>query len=662
MVTQEQINIFRQRKKAKGWSDEEINAAVNEKMQYESVQDRLAQEQQAQPVQQQAPIPQEEGKRNFLLDLLPVAGSVVGAVGGSLLAPGIGTIAGGGAGALAGEAIRQRLTGEKADVGALARETALGAIPVGKAFGVAGKIGRKVVGKALTEAGENIAVRALRPSKTQLFKFSEKHGEDVANVLTRHNAVGEDATTLVSKIITPLQNQFDDIARTSGVKVDPKLIKQRFLDKINVLKQGTLDDTKIAKDLELEMTDTLKKFGTKPVDISKVTARRKLFDDKVKDFIKDPFISGKNRLAGNALRESVQEAADKAGLVSPGGLNIKQLGTELSKLWDIEGVARVQENLGRGNLPLGLLTLMGGMVGGGAYGYTREGQGGAIKGIIAGALITRLAQTPKVLAGVSKSLTKTGQAFQAELPRLVSSSVEQILGQPTSRTIYSLIAPSSEDEKYQYPQEGELQQPHEGIIPSEPGAAPGELQPQSVISQTTVTGYTIEELANGYTKAISAGDTEAAKQIKNLYDLEFEYRKTTKPAKKTEKQVLFEVGASGAEDALRLLEAGLVSTGPVAGRLQTLKAKTVGTSAEQQAYMSKIALARSSVLNAFLGGNIPPQEFQRIADGIPTINDPLPTARQKLLTFIEEMRKFARAQVAPTTLPGIEELQYQFAP
>src|SRR3972149_11959645 len=60
-------------------------------------------------------------------NILPVLGGIGGAIGGSFLAPGAGTIGGGAAGAGLGELLEQALTG-KGNIRGLATETALGGV------------------------------------------------------------------------------------------------------------------------------------------------------------------------------------------------------------------------------------------------------------------------------------------------------------------------------------------------------------------------------------------------------------------------------------------------------------------------------------------------------------------------------------------------------
>jgi hypothetical protein len=73
-------------------------------------------------------------KGNLFTSLIPTAGSILGGIGGTLLAPGIGTAAGGSLGALAGTKLRNILTGQEDKTSDYLMEGAFGALGgIGKA-------------------------------------------------------------------------------------------------------------------------------------------------------------------------------------------------------------------------------------------------------------------------------------------------------------------------------------------------------------------------------------------------------------------------------------------------------------------------------------------------------------------------------------------------
>lgn len=133
----------REKAKAAGHSDKEIN-------------DFLAQNPQQLNVPDQTPTDPEATVRNKWADWLPLAG----AIGGSFI-PGLGTVVGGGVGAALGAALKQPIQGKKTDVGEILKEGAYGTLGgvVGKGVGyVGGKILGGVAGKVVGEgAGKAIA-------------------------------------------------------------------------------------------------------------------------------------------------------------------------------------------------------------------------------------------------------------------------------------------------------------------------------------------------------------------------------------------------------------------------------------------------------------------------------------------------------------------------
>lgn len=75
-----------------------------------------------------APKAKTGGLKGTFENLLPAVGSIVGGVGGSLLAPGIGTAAGGAGGAVLGQKLKDKLTGSQTSGAGYAEQAALGTL------------------------------------------------------------------------------------------------------------------------------------------------------------------------------------------------------------------------------------------------------------------------------------------------------------------------------------------------------------------------------------------------------------------------------------------------------------------------------------------------------------------------------------------------------
>lgn len=78
--------------------------------------------------QKTAPRAKAGGLKGTFENLLPAVGSIVGGVGGSLLAPGVGTAAGGAGGAVLGQRLKDKLTGSKTSGAGYAEQAALGTL------------------------------------------------------------------------------------------------------------------------------------------------------------------------------------------------------------------------------------------------------------------------------------------------------------------------------------------------------------------------------------------------------------------------------------------------------------------------------------------------------------------------------------------------------
>jgi len=613
----------------------------------------------------------ESGIRDMIINSLPV----VGAIGGSFI-PGLGNIVGGAVGAGAGALAKNLLDDKKGvDAGEIVKETALGGVGgvIAKGAGsLATKMLPKITGKALEKSGEVVAMKGLRLRPTQLAKFQERWGEDVFKVLERNNVVGGSADDIAETAIKPLQESFSQIARQSGIKVSKGDIQAKYLEKIQkLLDAGTGDDERLAIKL-LEEADIVTRRMDDVVDIGRVTELNRNYSSKVKDW-NDLINSGKNELSSDVFREVAQEAADGAGVIGVGGKNLKELGLELGKLRTIERTARMQENLGRGSLPIGLTQLLG---------ITAGGVGGGIPGAITGMGAVALANNPTAMRIYSQLSRSAGGALKNGFPQATNLTQKGlfITGQgarlPNAQQLPPIGGDMYNNQENNNTQNNQSNNSHslptisQGITESNSQLktrSDGYLEDingrifsedkQWVWNQTAnkwdqnpeagSSAYSPEALKQIYIQALQAGDTKTMKRIEDAYKFLFTEGKAKD---KTIKQTQLQAAADGARQALMLLESGGVNVGPIAGRVEGLKSATIGTNATQQDFMGTVAIARSALLNAYLGGNIPPSEYERISAGIPTANDPLSTAKQKLVTFVREVERVSNAEATPDTI------------
>ena len=338
-------------------------------------------------------------------------GAAAGAALGTAILPGVGTVLGGIAGGLlgggAGEAGRQKLNNEQTDTGEILKQGAYGAAGeiAGPILGkVAGKIAKPVIegaGNILTKQAEEAALKGIAPSKTWLKNYLDKTGEDAAQTLLRHDLAGAGAQQIEDKAIKPLQESFDQIANKSGAVVDPNDLINGFAERVDALRKSPVKESQAMADhLEEAFGSITDKLDpNKPIDIGKMNQFRQEFDKVTKDFAKDPAIAGANRQIGSILRDVVQSTAEKAGLTGPDGQSLKELGSELNKLYQVHDLAALQDQVGRGKA-LGMMDMLAGGAGSAA---------GGVPGMIAGVAAKRFAENPKVVGFLSKMAENGGQ-------------------------------------------------------------------------------------------------------------------------------------------------------------------------------------------------------------------------------------------------------------
>ena len=404
-------NNFTQVAKQFGYKDEEIQAILNSPRQAG-----------AQAPQQQAANDPRGSVVDTLVDWLPTIGSTLGSIGGGIagtfVAPGAGTVGGGvvgaGAGGALGEWAQQLIRGEDVDAGEIAKEGALGA--GGQLVGGAlGKVGIKYLAPTLSKVADDFAIKGLRLRPTQLNNFITKHGEDVSETLSRHGLQGASVDDIAIKGIKPLQQAYDDIAKNADAIIQRSQLDDTVLRKIDpLLKSAVEEDHLLAEKILSSYDFATRQLGDGPLSMAQANAVRKSFDSQVKNWTTDVLSAGKNRVLGNVFRESMQEAADAAGSRGPAGQTFKQIGRELSKLYDIEDAAKLQSQLGRGSLPVGLTTLLG------------WGAGGPIGGAAGGALS----------AAATNILNRTGTSrILSRMAGRGSQVAQNFLQGPTSQTL-----------------------------------------------------------------------------------------------------------------------------------------------------------------------------------------------------------------------------------
>ena len=678
-----------------GWSEDEIQKATFVEM--------------AKTKQDQSPTVKtvkKSRKGNILTDLIPVAGGVAGGLLGSVVAtPGAGTIIGGAAGSAAGEALRQKIVGEDTNYGKIALEGGLGLAGgvAGKVIGKGARFAGKVAGRAIpkglglaTGTSSEIIGRAVsRPEQvakvmrgeTPIMPIVQESRKALKSLIDiSKKEYGEEFTKIVkgnTKVSIPLSDVRENllgVLNKYGAKVSQPSLK--FSKDVGVLDlagkkitkvknilgdvsfgRSSISDTREVSSLKSLIKDinTWDDYGVSGINVLKQrlqNAFRPTASNRYNAIVTELSNSIDGLLVGKIPKLGAinQQFAAKQELIKNLERRIESTGAEgtIANLFgknktEVRGLFKELEKLSGADILEQMKDIQSGQAlsslvpstGSRTLDVVRSlliGGVGGFAGGPAGAIAGLAATSPRVIGGAATKFGKFAQSIPSAVKTgagVVGGVASQALGQATARI----------------PKLGETPDqttfPEEATIDSGTGMDFGgidkQLNPPAVEEQPKP--YSKDQLEKAAAWDLQNNNGKGLGKIKQLYDLY--YGAGTKASeKKTEKQRLFQGAAEGAGYALKLLETGKIKTGPISGRAETLKSQTIGVSEEQQTYLSTIALSRSALLNAFLGGNIPPAEYERIQAGIPNANDPLPTAKQKLKTFIRELNRFSNAEIA----------------
>lgn len=330
-----------------------------------------------------------------------LGGAAAGAAAGSVV-PVIGTAIGGilgaGIGGFSGRLAENKIRDDEFRVGDAGKEGALSAVLAGPLklakYGTSAGKGLKAgaslesalvgaaddaakfsvkgaVGKKAAQAGDDLITKQFRFTPTQLTNYKKKFGEDAAQTIKKYGITSVDDVN--TKAIEPLNKQFDEIVASVG-SVSNENLRKAFAKKYQPLLKSSVQDNKaIGQQLKKQSDDILKRYGDS-IDSKELNALRKEFDSLVSytDRAANPARYGVNKRSADALRDALQDSAKAQGLP------LKEVGKELGKTIKLSEYISRQANLGRGSLPFGLPTMLGGAAGGAAFGPAGIGTAGAV--------------------------------------------------------------------------------------------------------------------------------------------------------------------------------------------------------------------------------------------------------------------------------------------
>jgi hypothetical protein len=762
-LSQIQINEIKRQAKLKGYSDEQIASSIASLMEQHadkqqtrpSIDTSQSRSQTAAPMSQPTP-PVEQSQGNFVsnffktlfstgqdpamvqkqeeltgfkkvaqavADAAPaVVGTVAGIAGGALgaAAGGVGALPGGAAGTAVGVAAGKAFENAIEDLIGTQDQTPLEqvkeqAVEAGTAAALDFATGKvlsaaspfiksvfKKVGGAVIEKGDDLALRAIRPSPSQQQRFLQKTGQEIKDFAIE-KGLFKKGVEQSDELIAPIQAQFDDIAKNSNLKISSQMVVNKFDEAIGFLRSIPVSKLHTLADaLEENKALFMKQYGKAgSIGADVLTQIRKNVDSIIPKsaWTKEPLDQAVNSFTRSAYQEAIQQAADEAGMTA-GGKSLKELGQELSKLYSFREIAAAQQYLGQGSLPVGIVKALG-LVAGGGFGAT---QGNSleerVRNAAIGAGLVSMANNPKVISFVTKQLLKNGdiisklpekqkakfvtEVFRRSLSNLMALKLNELGGDESVSSIEdgeintqgnaqipdgssTTKQPTNGNGSQTNDNKSQINPPNGSSIPQEQAMQPfGGRSKQELMQLAIAQGATLKdlkELSSMYDMVFGQEEDslktllDQRKQLteagfstgaidQKLQSLGFNPTGTGKQEKMTEKERLFENAATAAEQALTLLDGGKAKTGFGQGALGKVGEKIGTNSRDQQRYRSTIALARTTARNALLGANMTAGEMESIQSFIPEFNDAPEVAKEKLETFIELMRQFSGTVVA----------------
>ena len=281
---------------------------------------------------------------NILPTMLGIGGAIAGAavpIGGET---GATEIAGGAAGQGAGQFLQNLLQGKPLGQN-VPQQTATGLIGggIGRGLGFLG-------GVALKNAGQAEVTGGLNFTRAGMNTLNIINKEPVQQTLMRNNLIGADAQK-IQEGVAKAQQDFDSVAKNSNVPIDQNSLLNNSITALNGLEKSSVPSQKALAD---KVSEALNNVFTKVANgsvkvIGDLNNERKDFDNATASSQFGNADWGVNRIVGDVLRKSVQDTADGAGDVGvgPNGESLKDMGSNLNKLYTISKMA--DKRVGQGN-------------------------------------------------------------------------------------------------------------------------------------------------------------------------------------------------------------------------------------------------------------------------------------------------------------------------
>lgn len=276
------------------------------------------------------------------------------------------------------------------------------------------KTGEKIAQKAgekIEDVGESIALKGIRPTPSQLSDFQKSYKKSLGQFINDEELAGDVAENLTKKI-SSLQDEFDQIAVKSGVKIGPDEVKKSADEVIASLnKYANKSQIKAINELKDDLLSTLKETGK--IDIKDITETRRVIDELIPKSGWQKLLGGDITSANIAKRTFLTELTRSIteGMKTSGGRTLAEVGKRLSPLYQLEGILQSRAGLGLGAKAVGLtdwLALGTGFA-------TGETMGERLRNAVVGLVGNKIISNPKILGNLSKGIIETGE-FVSKTP------------------------------------------------------------------------------------------------------------------------------------------------------------------------------------------------------------------------------------------------------
>jgi hypothetical protein len=337
----------------------------------------------------------------------------------------------------AGEWLAQRLNKEKTDVGRIAKEGvingALSAVPIGKiaqgakslatrgavAGGerVAERAGvggvRNFISNKLLSAADDTALRASKVGgqKTAIAGFKDRFGEDLGTYIRKNGLVGKGTADVENDVIKGLNSKYGKLVESIDRPIsslDVLAQNQKSLQKL--LDSGSSANQKLSEDVFEELDMIFKKEGD-AISPKRLNEIKSEFQANAANAYK----LGANAKPG--VDQKVAEYLKKTLQGVSGSDELAATGKQLDKAYKASKILAKGEQVGRGNLSLGLTDLLA-AGGGGAV--------GSVPGAVAAVAGKRAINSPAVQSFIANKLAGAGE-------RIAGTAVKEVAAKGTEK-------------------------------------------------------------------------------------------------------------------------------------------------------------------------------------------------------------------------------------